>query len=322
MVSHYDPSSGYADRTIFTYFFVQFSAGIGLILVVIMPFFDRINALNSTVQKSLLFLLHGLAFGLCYTLLFCLIFEWYNLGSLSKEFWGRFTKLLVTDFHNSVRTYLIFLTILIAFDYFRRHTASILEKKNAENEVEKIKLASLKAQLQPHFLFNALNNVVALVDENKNQAKALIVNLSDLLRYTINLNPQRRVTVAEEIGLIRKYVDIERAKYEDQLRIDWDIDEGARTQLIPPMIVQPLIENAIKHGFRANTKTLDVMIRMQPRLIEVRNNGAPLPDYPRVGQGLSIVKKRLALHYHDQATFRLREANGWVISQIAFHEEA
>lgn len=320
VMTYYKPEFGYSDLTILMYFIVQFFAGIILILLIIIPFFDRINKLKSKFARLFFLIIHGLIFGLFYTVLFSLIFELYNENTISEKYIDRLTNMLISDFHNSVRTFLIFISILIAYDYFKKNTESIILKKNVENEIGKIKLESLRAQLQPHFLFNALNNVVALIDENKTKAQTLIIDLSDLLRYTINLKPQKMVPIEEEIQLIKKYISIEKSKYEDQLNIVWMVEKNLKGTMVPPLIVQPLIENAIKHGFVDNIQVLKIEISIKPNFIRVRNNGSAIAHNYKGGQGLGIVQKRLDIHYKNKHEYKFFMEKEWVVNEIVIYE--
>jgi LytS/YehU family sensor histidine kinase len=163
-----------------------------------------------------------------------------------------------------------------------------------------------------------------LIDENAGQAQRSLINLSDLLRYTINLQPLELVPVQEEINTLKQFLTIEKAKYEDQLRVQWQLPDQVADWQIPPLIIQPLVENAIKHGFMNNSEVLTIMISVAPtcRTIRVANDGAPLSSPIVSGQGTEIVKKRLDIHFGARGTFRIFQEGDWVINEIQIHEFA
>jgi len=320
LVGYYKTEMRWPTKDYAIYFISQMLIGICLIYFFITPIYDKIKELKSVPLKLISFLCHGLVFGFLHVLIMSLLYEVKKNNGITNEFKDRFYNLFFTDLHNSIKTYLILIAILFAYDYFRKNTNHIITQKNLENEMDRVKLQSLRAQLQPHFLFNALNNVVALIDENKKKAQQSLIYLSDLLRHTINLKPQEMVPIEEEIQLIKKYVNIEKSKYEDQLEVIWLTEKDHKGKVLPPLIVQPLIENAIKHGFVDNCKVLTIEISIKPNLIRVKNNGSALSvNYSR-GQGLSIVQKRLAIHYKNKSEFKLFMENDWVVNEIVIYE--
>ncbi|GAB4511230.1 MAG: hypothetical protein Tsb004_15340 [Allomuricauda sp.] len=321
LMGYYKPESGYSDLTVLVYFFVQFLAGLLLIVAVVIPLYDAVKKFKNKWIRLFGTIVHGILFGFSYTVLFALIFEYYNENGISTGFKDRFYNLLVTDFHNAVRSFLIFMSILYANDYFKKSMHSLLIQKNLENEVDKVKLQSLKAQLQPHFLFNALNNIVALIDENKRSAQQVLINLSDLLRYTMSFRPDKLVSLEKEIYLLKKYIAIEKAKHEDKLHVEWKINDNVSPIKLPPLILQPLIENSIKHGFVDFEGILHIIIEIKDYQIRVLNNGSALSTDFMEGQGLSIVKNRLKAYLTDAYAFRIYQDVNWVINEIVFYED-
>ena len=170
LVGFYDEKLTYTNWSILSYIPVHFLAGVLLIVFVVLPFFDLLNLVHPIWLKVVLYIVHAIFFGLCYVFIFA--FTLWLFGG--KNGWGlmdRVFKFFFTDFHSAIKTYFIFMGILIAEDYFEQNINAITLSKDLENEVNRVKLQSIKAQLQPHFLFNALNNVVALIDENKVKAQ-------------------------------------------------------------------------------------------------------------------------------------------------------
>ena len=117
-----------------------------------------------------------------------------------------------------------------------------------KTSVKEAQLLALKSQVNPHFIFNSLNNIRSLVVENPEKAREMITHLSALLRYSIQFNNEERVTLEEEIVIVNNYLNLESIQLEDRLTYKIDVDEGVNNLLIPPMSIQMLTENAIKHG--------------------------------------------------------------------------
>jgi sensor histidine kinase YesM len=303
------------------YALILVSIGALLITTLVIPAYTWIRRREAAVWRALLFLLTGLSYGVLYALLIGLFYELKINFRITSTWQDRTLELLFTDLHNSIKTYLIFLAILFAYDFFREYTRSIIQQKNLENEIDKVKLSSLRAQLQPHFLFNALNSVVALIDENRLKAQHALIDLSNLLRFTMNLNPRRLISIEEEIQLLKKYIAIEHSRFEEQLLIRWEIDQQSAPPFVPPLIIQPLVENAIKHGFRGLNHPLTIRIIIRQRAIIICNNGQPLPPLIQPGQGVTIVKKRLNIHFRDRHKFKVYQEEGWVCSKIEIYEK-
>ena len=320
LVGIYKPEIYWPMKDYFVLFISQMIIGTTLIYFYVIPFYDIIKQQKSLLFRVFLLLIHGLIFGIIHVFLGSLLNELKKNNTITDEFKDRFYNLFFTDLHNSIKTYLILISILFAYDFFKKSAQSIIREKNLENEVDKVKLKSLRAQLQPHFLFNALNNIVALIDENKKKAQQSLIYLSDLLRYTVNLEPLKLVSIQEEIQTIKTYLNIETSKYEEQLQVEWNIDENLKAFKVPPLIVQPLVENAIKHGFVDNTNILNVKISVKDGIIEVKNNGQPLNFTPLKGNGINLVEKRLSAHFGKNFNFTIKQRDGWVINTITIHD--
>lgn len=200
-------------------------------------------------------------------------------------------------------------------------------------------LALLQARIRPHFLFNALNSAIALVREDPARAELLLQDLCDLFHAALQ---EKRSTIAldEEIELARRYLEIEQIRFGERLHVSWDIDPGALHAVLPPLILQPLVENAIRHGVEVSDDPTYIHILVQPTsgarvLVQVNNtlpsHAPPLPDphdLPRAaarrkstagpqriaqrghGMALDNVRHRLHLLYDVQAQFTIRQRAG------------
>jgi two-component system, LytTR family, sensor kinase len=125
------------------------------------------------------------------------------------------------------------------------------EREHFEAQLADTRLQLLNMQLQPHFLFNTLNTIAEMVHEDPDKADAMIGGLSDLLRRTLDLGNLQAIALAEEIDLVSRYLDIQRTRFGDRLRVRIDIDPAARDARVPPLLLQPIVENAIRHGLAA-----------------------------------------------------------------------
>jgi len=184
-----------------------------------------------------------------------------------------------------------------------------------EKLVRDAQLRSLRAQLNPHFLFNSLNSVRGLISENPQGAASMVTGLSEILRYSLTADRRDTVPLADEIRVIDEYVGVERVRFEDRLRIERAIDPRALALAVPPMIVQTLVENAVKHGISTlpdgGVVRLDVQLRSDRLQIIVRNTGRFKPAADGEGFGLQNASERLRLLYGDRASLTVREeANG------------
>ena len=204
------------------------------------------------------------------------------------------------------------------FQRSRFHEITNLELKASNRESE---LNNLRSQLNPHFLFNSLNSIRALVDIEPNKAKMSVTTLSNLLRSSLDLGKRSLVSLEKELVLVKGYLELEKIRFEERLKVDWQLAPGLEQFEIPPFTLQMLIENAIKHGISnlIDGGFIEILAYEDDSfvILEVRNSGtlAVLSD---LGVGIQNVKKRLNLQYGDGATFNLSEKDNKVVAQIKF----
>jgi hypothetical protein len=185
-----------------------------------------------------------------------------------------------------------------------REQAAAAER--AQAEAADARLHALQAQMNPHFLFNALNTIASLVRTDARAAEATTENLAAILRRTLDRSRSTTSTVEDEVDYLRAYLAIEQERYGDRLRVEWEIDPAALPLRIPPMTLQPLAENALRHGLGARLEGGRMRIaarRMDGRLrLEVEDDGAGFASGARDGTGLGNLRARLATLYGDRAT--------------------
>ena len=198
---------------------------------------------------------------------------------------------------------LVYHYLILALEETRRVEVREQEARVLTREAE---LRALKFQVNPHFLFNSLNAIAALTSSEPEQARRMCQLLSSFLRTSLRLGDQDAVTLKEELGLVGSYLDIELVRFSDRLTVEHKVDENCLDLKIPPLLLQPLIENAVKHGIGTledgGTITLGVARENDRLSISVENPLDPdEPAKPGSGRGLSIVEDRLGAFYGKDA---------------------
>lgn len=193
-----------------------------------------------------------------------------------------------------------------------------------ESEKRGAELQLLRAQMNPHFLFNALNTIQSGIGRQDSQLAGLVQSFSQYLRYSLENRDNDRVPLGNEFDAIASYLVVEKARFQEKLVIDCQIDQVARDALVPGIIIQPLVENAIKYGRKTSPRPLKIQVNVSNIdsdgvQIEVSNTGKwiePQPAETLGGVGLENLKARLKLLYPDSHSFRVSSENGWVTVQI------
>jgi hypothetical protein len=194
----------------------------------------------------------------------------------------------------------------------------MVHERRRRGELERLardaQLRALRAQMNPHFLFNSLNSVRSLIAENPGRAASMVTGLSDILRYSLASDRTETVPFSDELGVIDEYLAVERVRFEDRLRVDQTIEPRALPLPVPPMIVQTLVENAVKHGVSATPRgglvRLDARVRDNRLEVVVRNTGRFTPAPDGGGFGLKNAAERLQLLYGGRASLTVAEESG------------
>ena len=199
--------------------------------------------------------------------------------------------------------------------YFARWREGEIEKWQAEAARRSLELEVLRAQVNPHFIFNALNNLRALISEDPGRARDMVTRLSNTLRHTLLHSARERVPLAEELAIVRDYIALEQLHYEERLQVRWRVAPDAESAQVPPMVLQLLVENAIKHGIARTPVGGEVEIdiaRDGGRLtVAVSNPGRWAPG-PQAGIGLAHLRERLGRAGGPGAECRIVEEDGRV----------
>ena len=223
-----------------------------------------------------------------------------------------FSPLLLVLFWNA---------IYFTFHFFqqsRNQEMSNLELKASNRESE---LKNLRSQLNPHFLFNSLNSIRALIDEEPVKAKISITTLSNLLRQSLILGKENLVSLESELNLAKNYLELEKIRFEERLKVEWELMPGLEQFEIPPFTLQMMVENAIKHGISSlkdgGIVKISAAADENQVTIKVINSGN-LNGIVDLGVGIQNIKQRLALQYEHGAEFTLIEQDGMVIAKMDF----
>ena len=195
------------------------------------------------------------------------------------------------------------------YDYGQREAVRLAR---AEAQLADARLAALQAQMNPHFLFNALNTVASLVVRDPRAAEATVENLSDVLRMTLERSQDVSGTLAEEIAYVRAYLSVEAQRFGDRLAVAWAISPDANEAMLPPLAIQPLVENAIKHGIghrREGGRLVIAAERVGDRLrVSVSDNGDGFATDHDEGTGLGNLRKRLDVMYGRAASLAIESS--------------
>ena len=210
------------------------------------------------------------------------------------------------------------IAVAVGLEYAARYRERDLRASQLETQLERARLETLQTQLQPHFLFNALNAIAMLVRrDRKHEAVDTIVGFSELLRYVLDEAGTLDVTLEEELAFVRRYLDIEKVRLGERLRTHVDVDPGAERALVPNLMLQPLVENAIKHAIavRPEGGTIWITVRKAASLrIDVADDGPGLPrDFvlsASQGLGLRNLRQRLSMSFGDAGHVQLGQRPG------------
>jgi len=201
-----------------------------------------------------------------------------------------------------------------ALRFYERAKTQERRKLELESHLAEARLLALRMQLNPHFLFNTLNSIASLVHDEPAQAEAMIEALSEILRLSLNASARQEVTLREELHFLDRFLFIEQTRFGDRFRVEKEIDPAALGVMVPILILQPLVENAAKHGIESQIGPGWIRIVAAPAgdqlRLEVSDNGRGLTKRPAgpltEGVGLSNTRARLKELYGGQATLQLR----------------
>ena len=248
---------------------------------------------------------------------------------LTAPVWQVFQDFVFNGLHFNLITYWILVVISHAADYYRKYQDRELSASRFKAQLVQAQLTALRSQLQPHFLFNTLNSIAVLVRKQSNEeAVDMLTGLAELLRHSLKNVEAQEISLKEELEFLERYLEIEKVRFKDRLRVKMTIEPDTLEALVPNLILQPIVENAIRHGIgqRSAAGLLEISAqRVNCTLsLQVRDDGPGLqPAATSAGQiGLANTRARLRQLYGDAQSFELRnEVGGGALATMAipFH---
>jgi two-component system LytT family sensor kinase len=237
----------------------------------------------------------------------------YAPDSAAPAFWRLWQQKLWNQTLSSLVLYAGILLLGWTLDSRERLARQRMETARLNEQLAKAQLSALRQQIEPHFLFNTLNTIAGLVREGRNDgAVDMIAGLSDLLRRTLQSSDQQQTELGEELEVVEKYLEIEKARFAERLRVNVDVPQELLRARVPSLILQPIVENAVKHGIAKRVQGGVIGIsaaRMNGTLtLNVFNDGPGFPadwERARKGIGLENVRERLASLYGGDAELRV-----------------
>jgi len=279
----------------------------------------RAGWLDLPVEKALPRLAMGILLAcLMDTVVRITVINWLDLSGSNKKLLFS-TRFLLVTVENGL--YIIPWTLIYYFfHYIEKSRKQQFDTLKLEALVRELELKTIKSHINPHFIFNALNSIRALIDENPIRARAAITELSNILRSSMQTEKQETVLFEKELNIVKDYLALEHIRFEDRLNVQYEIAENTLMQPIPPMMLQTLVENAIKHGISKQVSggTVTIVSRMKNRYhqVVIRNTGRLDKSGNEDGFGLISTRNRLQLLFGENANFNIREINGNMVEAI------
>jgi two-component system, LytTR family, sensor kinase len=258
-----------------------------------------------------------------FSLAYMVVRAWVGQWQSEASFGDAFRPLLVKGWLFNLLIYWVIVAVSQAFDYYRKYQERELRTSELEKRLVQAKLQALQMQLNPHFLFNTLHSISALMHKDVEAADRMVMRLGDLLRAALENSDTQEVTLREELAFLERYLEIEQTRFGDRLKVNMEIASDTWDAQVPNLILQPLVENAIRHGIEPWSKPgcieLGARRAEDQLLLEVSDNGAGLRDSEPIeeGVGLSNTRARLRELYGDAHRFELRRSpKGGLLAQV------
>lgn len=315
------PPSPQKSKIILLNYLYEFIAFIPVIFILIFSY-------RWTVLRKLTFLLYLLivAFAVLMPSLVLVLSTWlqFNIAGMKVQ---PITFNLIEKYTPGVSLVIFFLSAAYYLTHLVLKTAKQRETAHkAESLAKDVQLKMLRYQINPHFLFNVLNSIYTLIDENADKAKKLVIDMSEYYRYTLN-KQQQTISIEKEVESVMKYLEIQKTRFEEGFQYEISADEAVKSLLIPSFLIHLLIENAVKYGTKTMKQKLIVRLSVElvnkNLLIRVSNTGKLLnaagnneKGVDGTNNGIDNLKHRLALYYDENYSFSLKEEDGWVVAAI------
>jgi signal transduction histidine kinase len=228
------------------------------------------------------------------------------------EYFPALASLFNKTFIYNIGVYWMIVAVAHAFGYYEKFHENELRRRELEMHLAQAKLKALQMQLNPHFLFNTLHTISALIYKDIDEADRMVAKLSALLRLALDNTDTHEVPLRQELDFLGRYLEIEQTRFGDRLKVEMDIAPSLLEQKVPNLVLQPLVENAIRHGIEPHSRPGKIILRafsQDGKLeLQVQDNGAGLPKEGAYeeGIGLSNTRTRLEQLYGSEQTFELQ----------------
>lgn len=231
-----------------------------------------------------------------------------------KGIWKYEDKTELIGIYQNILVIALWFLIYIVYHYVERNRKDQIDRLRLESTVKELELKTIKSHINPHFIFNSLNSIRALVDENPQRARTAITELSNILRSSMKAEKAETVTLQKELDIVKDYLALEHMRFEERLQIEMVIDPDTLGQPVPPMMLQTLVENAIKHGISklVHGGLVRIIASFKGDNLEllVQNTGKLNGSVNADGFGIKSTQDRLNLMYQGKARFDIKDIAG------------
>ena len=299
------------------HWYILYTLGIYLTLGILVTHLMRISIISFDVLLKPL--RSQISLFLCFTVIFSLVLggshtlarDIFNLYPSAESKAKSFYEKLFTNTFPSLLLLFIWNCLYFIYHYIEKSRRQQLDTLQLESLVKELELKTIKAHINPHFIFNSLNSIRALIDENPSRARTAITELSNILRSSMQADKAETVSFEKELNIVKDYLALENMRFEDRLHVEYEIDEDTLDQQVPPMMLQTLVENAIKHGISKHIRGGVIKIisdfKNEYHELAVQNTGSLNGGLNAEGFGLSSTQNRLGLLYGDRASFEIKQ---------------
>lgn len=269
----------------------------------------RLGWLMMPVEKVIYrMILAMVATSMFYSLIVLGAIELFNLNVGNSRQVSFFARFAASTVDNGLFI-LPWVLIYYFYHFIEKSRKQQLDTLKLEALIKELELKTIKAHINPHFIFNSLNSIRALINENPDRARRAITELSNILRSSMQTDKEESVAFQQELAIVKDYLALENMRFEDRLKVDYEIDEDTLNQPVPPMMLQTLVENAIKHGISKNINggTVKIISDFNNEFHElvVQNSGKLNGRINKDGFGISSTLNRLELIYGNRARFEI-----------------
>jgi sensor histidine kinase YesM len=296
-----------------TIFRVLFFVEIGIIFSHVMRMIIRRSSilLKNLQQQVIIFIILTITFAILMAMIQTPFEQVCDLWLTIRNKKAAFHKLFFYNFSTGVSLLFIWNLIYFMYHYIMKSRKQQMDTLQLEALVKELELKTIKAHINPHFIFNALNSIRALIDENPERARRAVTELSNILRSSLKTEKGETVSLYDELKIVKDYLALENMRFEDRLKVEYEVEDTTLDRQVPPMMLQTLVENAIKHGISKQVQggVVKIISGMKDNyhFLAVQNTGYLNGGASRAGFGLSSTQDRLQLLFGSKARFEIRQ---------------